>query len=83
MIHLYFVGFTEKRNVFTISFMNKQFPLPRITLLINFYFPQCWCPLPSNVASPVTTPAVASIVGSFSGLPSKTKENTNKDQMLS
>ena len=53
------------------------------TLLINFYFPQCWCPLPSNVASPVTTPAVASIVGSFSGLPSKTKENTNKDQMLS
>ena len=31
MIHLSFVGFTEKRSVFTISFMNKQFPLPRIT----------------------------------------------------
>ena len=29
--YLTFVGCTEKRNVFTISFMNKQFPLPRIT----------------------------------------------------
>ena len=43
----------------------------------------CWCPLPSNVASPVTAPAVASIVCLFRGLPSKTKENTNKDQILS
>jgi len=29
--------------------------------------------LPSNVASPVTAPAVASIVCLFRGLPSKTK----------
>lgn len=63
------------------SFVNRQSSSSSSPPLL-FSPPKSELNLPSNVASPVTAPAVASIVCLFLGLPSKTVQGQKKKTLL-
>ena len=67
IIHLAFVSWHEEKQRHSTKINESE--KEKNSHGLDFLFSR----LPSNVASPVTAPAVASIVCLFRGLPSKTK----------